>query len=219
MGLDIAGLKAVIFDMDGVLFHSSDCHEEAWRDVFQSVGITDFSYTSIAGMRSDEAVRKILAAHGHSVTEMLIEKLVTQKRKRALELLTVRGKVAEGSQTLIRQLNKRYQLVLASSASTPTVELFLKKSGSADAFAFVLDGTAVKRAKPDPEIYRLALEKLSLAPEQAIVIEDAVSGIEAAQRASIAVLALAGTETRETLTEAGAEIVVDRLSEIGAILL
>lgn len=219
MWIDTSKLQAVIFDMDGVLFHSSDCHEEAWRDAFQSVGITDFSYASIAGMRSDEAAKKVLNDQKKSVDERIIQTLVARKRVLALELLTRRGKIAEGSKELVVHLKKRYQLVLVSSASIPTVEFFLKKSGYADVFTCVLDGTSVKRAKPDPEIYCLALQRLGVAPEQAIVIEDAVSGIEAAHGAGIGVIALMGTERKEMLMQAGAERIVDRLSEIGPILL
>lgn len=218
MPLDVTGLKAVIFDMDGVLFHSSDCHEEAWRDALQSVGITDFVYASIAGMRTDEAAKKILQEKGQGVTEDELKRLVTLKRERALALLKVRGKVSEGSGQLVRNLFSRYRLVLASSASPATVEFFLTASGYAEVFEHVLTGASVQAAKPSPEIYLTALERLNLTPQSAIVIEDAVSGIAAARGAGIRVIALTGTEARSTLENAGADKVVDSLSEIGAIL-
>ncbi|TXH00602.1 MAG: HAD family phosphatase [Candidatus Moraniibacteriota bacterium] len=219
MLLDVSKINSIIFDMDGVLLHSSDCHEEAWRDALSLVGITQFSYAGIAGMRTDEAVQKILNEQGISITETEKEHLISQKRKKALELLMLRGRIADESKGLIFQLSKRYRLALASSASVSTVLFFLQKSGYGEIFSEVLDGTSVRHAKPDPEIYDLALERLNIAPQQAIIVEDAVNGIEAAHRAGIRVIAVAGTEKREMLLEAGAEVVVDKLSQIGSILL
>ena len=219
MLLDVSKINSVIFDMDGVLLHSSDCHEEAWCDALSLVGITQFSYASIAGMRTDEAAQKILDEQGISITETEKERLISQKRKKALELLMLRGRVADESKGLMLQLSKRYRLALASSASASTVQFFLQKSGYGEIFSEVLDGTSVRHAKPDSEIYDLALERLNIAPQQAIIVEDAVNGIEAAHRAGVRVIAVAGTEKREVLLEAGAEVIVDKLSQIGSILL
>lgn len=218
MLLDVTNIKAVIFDMDGVLFYSSDCHEEAWRDAFQSVGITDFVYASIAGMRTDEAAKKILQEQGCEATEVELEKLINRKREKALALLKARGKVSEGSKKLVQTLSSWYRLVLASSASPATVEFFLTASGYAEVFEHVLTGASVQTAKPSPEIYLMALDRLNLPPQSAIVIEDAVSGIEAAKGAGIPVIAITGTETRSRLETTGAEGIVDRLEEIMAIL-
>lgn len=215
MLLDLPKIQAIIFDMDGVLFHSSDCHEEAWRDAFRTVGITHFSYTGIAGMRSDEAAYKILSEQGRVATKAELEALVAHKRRRALELLTTRGKMAEGSKELIANLRTHYRLALASSASAPTVKLFLELSSYAAAFECILDGSMVKTAKPSPEIYLMALEKLEVMPVEAIVVEDAESGVQAAKAAGIPVIGLVGTETKATLLQAGADMTVDTLTKLG----
>lgn len=64
MILDKEKIQAVIFDMDGVLFLSGDSHERAWRETLESIGITDFSYATIAGMRTDDALIKVIREHG-----------------------------------------------------------------------------------------------------------------------------------------------------------
>lgn len=207
-------IKAVIFDMDGVLFLSTDCHERAYAEAMDSVGIHSFSYPAIAGMRTDEAIEKILTENGYEATEKTVNTLVAKKRKKALALLEHEGRIREGSRELIQRLTKRYRLVLASSASSQTVALFLKKTGFGEKFELILDGSMVKNAKPAPDIYQLAIQKLNLKPMQCVVVEDAVSGIQAALGAQARVVAIAGTESREKLLSAGASHVVDQLEDI-----
>ena len=93
--------QAILFDMDGVLFLSTDCHERAYREVLQTVGIKYFSYAAIAGMRTDEAIKKILLENHQVVTSDVVRELTTKKRRRALALLDQEGRVAEGSKELV----------------------------------------------------------------------------------------------------------------------
>lgn len=77
----------------------------------------------------------------------------------------------------------------------------------------------VSEAKPSPEIYLIALKRLNMAPEECIVIEDAISGVRAARDAGIRVLGVAGTESAEDLLSAGVEIVVSDVLAIEGILM
>lgn len=211
---DFPYVKALIFDMDGVLFLSSDCHEEAFREVFASCGIKDFLYASIAGMRTDDAFRKIFVENGKVLDNSQLKVLVEEKRKKALALLAEKGEIMAGSSDLVAYLRGKYRLALASSASPRTVELFLRKSGYADAFEFCLDGSTVLKSKPEPDIYQLALEKFGLEPKQCVVIEDSVSGVRAALRAKIPVIALAGEASSERFMELQPSKIVSRLIDI-----
>lgn len=194
--------------MDGVLFLSSDCHGRAFEETLANDGIKDFSYASVAGMRTDEAFEKIFAENGRALDASHLKELVDAKRRNALDLLAEEGKVAPGSAKLLLELKKRYRLALASSASPQTVELFLRKSGYADLFEFCLNGSAVVKSKPDPEIYLLAAQKLGLGPKQCAVVEDAVSGVQAAMNANIPVVAL---------VEAGREKEFAQLRPVGMV--
>ncbi len=217
---DFSATQAIIFDMDGVLFLSSDCHEQAYREVLQGIGIADFSYAAIAGMRTDDAMRKLLFEHGRlDIDYVEIDRLVTNKRKKALEILNNQGEVAPGSKELISRLRQEYRLAVASSASLGTVELFLKKSGYADAFEFCLNGSSVLQSKPDPAIYALAVQKLGLNPGQCVVIEDAVSGVHAASDAGVPVIAIAESGRENEFIHLNPSRVVSCLDDIGAILL
>lgn len=214
-----SGIKAIIFDMDGVLFLSTDCHEKAFRKTFAQIGITDFSYASIAGMRTDEAMKKILVDNERPIHEETLKELVERKRRSARELLATYGKVTEGSNELVGRLSQKYRLALASSASPETVRLFLRKSGYADAFEICLDGSIVKEAKPSPEIYLTILKELDLEPKECIVVEDSVSGVQSAERAEIPVIGVTGTESGQKLLEAGAIHTVNDLADIEPILM
>lgn len=212
-------MRAVIFDMDGVLFLSNDCHERAWRETLIGIDIKEFSYVNIAGMRTDDALIKILLENGKDVSDYDIVELIAQKRRRAIELLLVDGQVANGSGELISYLQKKYRLALASSASPQTVALFLRMSGYAEAFEVVLDGSAVERSKPAPDIYCLALERLALEPDQCVVIEDSGNGIAAAKDAGIPVIALSQVAAEEQKIKSLQPVsIVGCLSDIQKIL-
>lgn len=211
---DFPYVKALIFDMDGVLFLSSDCHEEAFREVFAGCGIKDFRYVSIAGMRTDDAFRKIFIENGQVLDDSQLKILVEEKRKKALVLLAEKGEIMAGSSDLMAYLSGKYRLALASSASPLTVELFLRKSGYADAFEFCLDGSTVLKSKPEPDIYQLALKKLGLESKQCVVIEDSVSGVRAALKAKIPVIALAGETSPEEFAKLQPNKIVSRLIDI-----
>lgn len=219
MILDREKVQAVIFDMDGVLFLSNGCHERAWRETLESIGIIDFSYAAIAGMRTDDALAKVILQNDKQKENYDIEALTAKKRQLALRFLETESQVAPESAALIAYLRKKYRLALASSASPKTVALFLKKSGYADAFEVVLDGSSVKHSKPAPDIYQLALSRLALEGKHCIVVEDSGNGIRAAQAAGIPVIALSqvAEETAKIKSLQPTEIVVT-LSEIQKIL-
>ena len=203
--------------MDGVLFVSSDCHEMAFKEVLEGIGIKDFPYASIAGMRTDDSFKKIFSERGINSKDYDLRKLVQDKSNKSLEFLTKKGRIATGSAELILKLRKRYRLALASSASANTVKLFLKKSGYADAFEFTLDGSSVKKAKPDPEIYQIAVNRLELNFEECVVVEDSTNGVEAAKNAKIPVIAI--TEQRERFAHLKPDMIVSELTDIETFLL
>lgn len=210
--------QAVIFDMDGVLFNSSDCHARAFNKVLHTQGITDFSYLTVAGMRTDEAFEKIFAQRGRVLPNALLAELIRRKRSIAAELLESEGGVIVGATELIDSLRPTHKLALASSASPGTVELFLKRSGFASSFTTVLSGSDVIHAKPDPEIYTLARTQLGLPPEACVVIEDAENGVLAAVRAEIPVIAVVDRQEEKRFLELGAAAVVSDLGSIGQLL-
>lgn len=212
-------IKAVIFDMDGVLFLSTDCHEEAFRLTLGKKDSQAFVYHEIAGMRTDEAFRFFYQKNQIPFDEELITKLVEEKRKNAIRLLREKGRVATGTRDLLERLASQYRLVLASSASLPTIELFLSLSETRDLFEYVLDGSMVEHAKPAPDIYLLVVEKLNLLPEECVVVEDALKGAEASFRAGVPVIIVTTSDEKAQFLQFKPIMIVSEVQEVGKILL
>ncbi len=206
--------KAIIFDMDGVLFLTTACHAQAFAEALAPLSITGFSYDTIAGMRTDEAFRQLFKQANREVDDMTLDRLVKQKQERVLQLLEQDPPIAPGSGDVVTTLAASYRLALASSASRHRIELFLDKSGYGHAFAFFLDGHSVVNAKPAPDIYARTVERLGLAPAECVVIEDAINGVQAAVAAGIPVVALIDGPDPAPFLAAGASMVVSGLTDL-----
>ncbi len=211
----LENVAALLFDMDGVLFSSSNCHARAFEEVFASIGITDFDYAPVAGMRTDAVVRRVLAERGRQAQDDEVVRLGNEKQRLARQYLAEEGCVIEGAQELLTTASKHYQLALATSASAGTVDIFFEKLGlPRTLFQVVLDGSQVVHTKPAPDIYLLAAGQLGVEPTRCVVIEDSVSGVAAGKEAKMRVIGIEGTDRANSLKEAGAALVVLTLADI-----
>jgi beta-phosphoglucomutase len=212
-----AELKAIIFDLDGVLWRSGDIHAAAYRKTLTQAGLEMPDYGSIAGRRTDEVIRELWLAQRSQVgnDSEAITQLTQEKQNVARRMLRSNPPLAPGCVDVIRALARVKQLALVSSASAKTVELFLSCSGTGDYFDAIIYGDQVTIAKPHPAIYQLALQKIGRSGGETAVVEDAPSGVRAARDAGIAtVIAIEGTVPRERLIEAGAHCVITNLHEL-----
>lgn len=211
--------EAIIFDMDGVLLDSTPIHRRAYGEALARFPEISFEYASVAGMRTDEALRLILANNGVPHTPELIQSLAESKSAIARKLIDEENPVAPGCADTIASLSESYILVLASSASQATVDLFLNRNCLRGYFAVVLHGGEVKRAKPDPEIYRLACARIEVPASRCLIIEDAVSGVLAGKGAGATVWGVTATCPAQMLKEGGADRIIGRLEDLGTLLL
>jgi len=207
-------IRALIFDLDGVLWTSSSAHEAAYREVLQSIGIAEFDYATVAGRRTDEALATLLAAHRLETFPERIAALVAAKREKAKQLLRARPPLVDRCAESLQNLAQRYTLALASSASPGSVDLFLEASASRSLFSVVLSGEDVAAAKPAPDIYLTALRRLEIPAHRAVVFEDAVSGIRAARAAGISVIGVGDTCTPDELAAEGVCAIIDSIGEL-----
>jgi HAD superfamily hydrolase (TIGR01509 family) len=210
-------VKALIFDMDGVLLHSSPLHDRAYREALASLPIREFDYRSVAGMRTDEAVSLVLAKNGIPATEELVASLASNKTRIARDLISRNNPIDRHCVAVITALARMYPLALASSASQGTVDLFLSTNGLREKFRCVLHGRDVHRAKPAPDIYLLACSRLGFEPSECLVIEDATSGVQAAKAAGTIVWGLPSSSSADELTRAGADHTIASLEDLLAL--
>jgi HAD superfamily hydrolase (TIGR01509 family) len=209
-------IRAVVFDMDGVLWHSSAIHAAAYQAILNEAGLRMPDYASIAGRRTDEVMRELLEAQRRQGSdEKAVAVLTGAKQHLARKLLREKPPIVPGCTAVLERLGRSCSLALASSASVGTVDLFLEASGTRSLFQTVVSGNDVTAAKPDPAIYFLALHRLGRGGGSTAVVEDAPNGIAAARAAGIAlVVAVEGTASPADLIRAGTHRVVANLCDL-----
>jgi HAD superfamily hydrolase (TIGR01509 family) len=212
-------IRAVIFDLDGVLIDSAPYHKAAFEEVLRPLGIADFDYPRYAGWRTADVVENVLRAAQRTPEPELVQEIARNKSRIAREKLVAANPVAPDCVAVLEELSRHYALALASSGSRQSVALFLTANRCGSLFGSVLSGDDVKDAKPSPEIYQRAFEALGIAPADGVIVEDAAAGILAAKSAGAGVvIGFSGTSPGGQLLAAGADLVIQKLSELPGLL-
>ncbi|HEX7288690.1 MAG TPA: HAD family phosphatase [Candidatus Angelobacter sp.] len=206
-------LKGIIFDLDGVLVDSHAAHMQAWREFLHGMG-RDVSEGELAvvleGRKREEILRHFLG----ELSAGEVREYGTRKdelfRCYARELKPLPGAV----EFLEAATEAQLQIGLASSASRARVERTLQELGLERHFRVTVSGDDVAAGKPDPAIFRMAAHGLRLTPENALVCEDAVCGVEAAKAAGMRCLAIAANGRAEALKAAGADRVAPDFQQV-----
>jgi HAD superfamily hydrolase (TIGR01509 family) len=194
------GMRAVIFDFDGVLVNSEPLHFRALRDALagEGVAITEEEYLREYVAYDDRgSIRMALERHGRPVTPERVRAVAGLKAE-AFELLMAEVPFYPGARELVRGLAAEMPVAIASGARRGEIERILSAAGLRDAFAAVIGADDVSRTKPDPEPYRAAFERIAprvprLAPGECLVFEDTIPGIAAARAAGMKVIGVAQT--------------------------
>jgi beta-phosphoglucomutase len=198
---------AVLFDMDGVLVDSEAFIAEAAAKMLEEsygvrAGPEDF--LPFVGMGEDRFISGAAARHGVSVD-------IARDKARTYELYfeVIRGRLREvpGAAAFVRECREAgLKTAIATSADRRKLEANLREIGLSESdFDAAVDGLQVARKKPFPDIYLEASRRLSVPSGRCLVVEDAVSGVEAAKSAGMACLALAGSFPEAELRAAGAD--------------
>ncbi len=196
-------IKAVLFDMDGVLVDSEEFISKAAIEMFSEYGIKvkkeDFS--PFIGAGENKYLGGVAEKYG------LKEKVEVLKQKTYSKYgEIVKGKLVplKGAQQFIALCkSKGLKIAVASSADKIKVNINLNESGlGTNTFDAIVNGLEVKYQKPSPEIFLLAADKLALSPKECLVIEDAINGVEAAKKAGCKCLALTTSFTKQELHNA-----------------
>jgi HAD superfamily hydrolase (TIGR01509 family) len=186
----ILNVRAVIFDMDGVITNTMPDHFHAWKSVLNDEGIsvTQHDVYSREGQRGITSLQEIFATYQRPYHQDRASAIL--KKKEELFKQIVRQRFISGSRTFLKSL-KRSGFVLALVTGTSRHELHrILPDDIFKLFNVVVTGSDVVNGKPDPEPYRLALAKLRLNPSHAVVIENAPLGIKSAKAAGLRCLAL-----------------------------
>ncbi len=205
--------RGVLFDMDGVLVDSGPLHKESWRRIAMDAGrpMEDSFFDRTFGMRNEEILEELL---GPDLEGARKAELGRRKEEVYRELARERLVAAPGAADLVRALKEAgFRTALASSGPRANVELVLDVTGLGEMMDAYVCAEDVERGKPDPQVFLEAARRLDLEPSRCVVVEDALVGVEAARRAGMKVVGVAGEEERKAVLRE-ADRVVSSLEEL-----
>lgn len=196
-------ILGVIFDLDGVIVSTDNCHYLAWKRMADEEGI-DFDREvneRLRGVSRMESLAIILEKAKKTYSEEEKLSMASRKNSYYVELIgsLTEHDVLPGALDTINLLKEKGIKVAigSSSRNTPTI---LKQIGLSDAFDAVADGNAIKNSKPDPEVFLLASKMLNLDCANCLVVEDADAGIKAALAGGMRVLGVGSAAVNPSAT-------------------
>lgn len=176
--------KAVIFDLDGVIVSTDECHYRAWKRMADEEGIPfDRKINQrLRGVSRMESLAIVLEKADRPYSEEQKADLAQRKNGYYRGLLggLTSADILPGAMALLEELKRRGVRIAigSSSKNTPTI---LEKIGLGHYFDAVADGNGITKSKPDPEVFLLAAKLLDMPPRECVVVEDAYAGITAAK--------------------------------------
>ena len=211
-------MKAVIFDMDGVLVNSEPVIIEASLRVLKEHGVVakESDFLEFTGMGDAKFIGGVAAKYGLEYEDSMKERAY----EIYLEIIDEHIKKFPGVLPLLNCLrDKGYTLAIASASDLIKVEANIKAfGGKKEWFKAIITGSDVERKKPFPDIYLKAAAAIGIEPAECLVVEDALSGITAAKTAGMKCVGVSTSFPRETLEESEADYVFDDIFQVTSII-
>lgn len=180
--------KAIIFDLDGVIVDTAKFHFLAWQNLAKKLGInfTAEDNEQLKGVSRVKSLEKILEWGNKEISEQEFKQLMHDKNEEYLsyvDQLTTSDILPKVKETLDYLKENNHPIALGSASKN--ARRILEHVDLLSYFDAIIDGNEVTKAKPNPEVFLKAAELLKAQPEHAIVFEDSLSGIEAANTAKM----------------------------------
>lgn len=197
-------IKAVIFDLDGVIVSTDDCHYRAWKKMADEEGIyfdreINNRLRGVSRMASlDIVLERADKEYSESEKQALAERKNNYYKELICELTP--GDILPGAMETLEKL-KGNGIKIAIGSSSKNTPIILKQIGLDSYFDAVSDGNNITHSKPDPEVFLKAAEMLKIAPVDCMIVEDADAGIEAGKRAGMRTLSVRGAKGADFATE------------------
>ena len=207
-------LKAIIFDLDGVIIDSEDLHEETCRMALRHYALEAafLDFDAFIGKTEQDVFDYVMQAN--DADHVNVADLIALKQRLYGDLLD-RLLPVHGALAFIERLAQAgFALGLTTSSVPENQQRAFDKFDLHRYFDTVVTAADVTNAKPHPEPYLTTAQRLGVAPARCLVIEDSTHGVRSARRAGCRVAGLTTTFGKEALAEAGADVVVDRFDEL-----
>ena len=222
-------LRMIVFDFDGVIADTEKSHFEMFRQSLLNEGI-ELTWPEYCekylGYSDIECFKQVLTDKGRQYDSETIERIFQRKKVLFARFIEQNSLIIPGVRRLLEELRSENIICsICSGALTEEIEFILNKERLRDFFAFIVSADDVSQSKPDPEGYRLCLDRINAADTgrmkvlagQCVVIEDSIWGIQAAHAADMRCLAVGTSYPVEKLREA--EMVVNNLTQVNTALL
>lgn len=179
---------AFIFDLDGVIVDTAKYHYLAWKNLANALGF-DFSEEQnelLKGVSRIQSLEILLSLGKVNLSEEKKQTLLLEKNKEYLEYVNkmTSEEILPGVNDLLNFLEIN-DIKYALGSASKNAPLILEKVGLLNRFTAIVDGNDVSKAKPDPEVFLIGAKKLGMKPENCVVVEDAIAGIQAANAAKM----------------------------------
>lgn len=212
--------RGFIFDLDGVIVDTAKYHFLAWKKLANDLGIdfTEHQNEQLKGVSRVKSLEKILDWGGISLSKDAFQDQMNKKNTDYLSYIETMKEdeiLIDVPKVLDYLKNEKQPLALGSASKN--ARKILKKVSLYDSFDAIVDGTNVTKAKPDPEVFLKAAEELEIHPEQCVVFEDSIAGVQAANKANMISI---GIGEQDVLSEADfvfkdfSEISIDFLTQL-----
>ncbi len=195
-------IKGFIFDMDGVIIDNHSFHYSAWFKLCEEIGhpITEDYYRDHFNGKKSEDILRMLDS---SYTEDDIQRLMDQKESLYRKTYGPHQVTAPGLLEFLSLLKSAgYKMALGTSAPVPNVLFTIDGLQLRSYFDLIIDGSMVKKGKPDPEVYLKCIEGLGLEASECVVFEDAPAGLLSARQAKARRVGVINSNQKEEFPEA-----------------
>ena len=203
--------RSVIWDMDGVLADSGQAHFAAWQALFDEMGLT-MSWQQFAdtfGM-SNIPILRVCLGDDRPLSEL--ESMAARKEALFREIMPEYVTILPGVGDWLDYASAQgYKQIVASSGEMANIAAVINTLGIGNYFQGILSGAFMPKSKPDPTIFLYAAAAAGAEPDQCVVIEDGIVGIEAAVRAGMRSIGVTTTHPANKLEQAS--VVLNRLSD------
>ena len=195
---DGENVSVVLWDLDGTLVQTEHLRCKLENEVLAEFNIDPGPLLEgCAGMRTRDVLTRVLDAKGEGAR---LPEVMARWHTLVLEHVVNRALPLRGIERVLSDIPMRtHRFALVTSTDHDVADKILERFGWAWRFECVIGGDDVKEGKPAPEPYVLACEKMGVRPENALVVEDSIAGVSAAQAAGCRVAAVMGTELPENL--------------------